>query len=119
MFFRGSEREQTVNAHGNYGQIQVRGQQSDAAAEGAHLSGIRAPAFREDQRAVAFVGQLAHKAEALAILGLLRQGEDVEERGNQNVAKLLAPAAQKEPLFRRMAHAAQHLTLHGRSQARA
>src|SRR5450755_4183683 len=95
------------------------GEQANATAEGAHLSGVSAAAFRKDDDVVAFVGHFSGELEAFPVSRALRQGEDIEEGGDEEVIKLVKQATEERNVRRGITHGAQHFTLHGHGNASA
>ena len=108
----------SIQAHRNNRDAQIFGQEADAALERSHapILGIVDFAFGENEHAVAAVNGIAGKAEAFAKAGKLRQRENIEDQRGEPVAKLIGPAADEEPIARRMAHVLQRFAAHGRGK---
>ena len=89
-----------VEAHGNDWQSEIFCEQADAGLKRGHaaVGGIVDFSFRKNQDGVAAVGGFAGEAEALPEAGKLRERKNVEERGDQPVAKLIGPAFCEKPL---------------------
>jgi hypothetical protein len=71
--------EQTINTHGNHGNSQAVGQNSDAGLEWKHLARRGVVTFRKDEHAVSAIDALACISETLTKSRLARQGKDVQE----------------------------------------
>src|SRR6267378_3792022 len=107
-----------VEAHGNYRDAQIFGEEADAALERRHeaIFGIVDFAFGKDQYAMATVDGFAGEAKAFAEAGKLRQRKNIEEQGGEPVAELIGRAPGEEPIARRTAHVLQRFAAHGRGE---
>src|ERR1700704_3607847 len=90
----------TVDAHRNYGKLQIFGEQADARAKRLQFSVRSYLAFGEHEHAPATVGQVPGKTKTFAEAGTFRQREDVEQRDDQKIIHAMEPAAQKKPFAR-------------------
>ena len=79
----------------------------------AAVDGVVDFTLRKNQDRVAAVDGFAGKAEALAKTGKLRERENVEQRGDQEIAELIGPALCEKPFARCSAHAAERFSSHG------
>jgi len=95
-----------IEAHGNNRQREIFRQQADAGLKWGHaaVGGIIDFTFRKNQHGITAIGGFAGEAEALPETGKLREWENVEERGDQEVAELVGPALCKKPFTRWSAH---------------
>src|SRR6267143_4284151 len=107
-----------VEAHGNYRDAQIFGEEDDAALERRHeaIFGIVDFAFGKDQYAMATVDGFAGEAKAFAEAGKLRQRKNIEEQGGEPVAELIGPAPGEKPIARRAAHVLQRFAAHSRGE---
>src|SRR5260370_5158092 len=78
---------EAVDAHGDYGNVEILRQQADAVLEGGHLRSFAHVdiALRKNQDAVAAIDGFASKTKTLAKAGKTRKREDVEERDNREI----------------------------------
>src|SRR5882672_2670276 len=106
-----------VDAHRNYGKLQIFGEEADASPKRLHLSVRSQVAFGKHEQAPAPVGQISGKTKTFAEAGAFRQWEDVEQRNGQKIIHAMEPAAQKKPFAGRPAHLGETLAAHGYGEA--
>src|SRR5882762_10204842 len=111
-----------VDAHRNYGKLQIFGEEADASPKRLHLSVRSQVAFGKHEQAPAPVGQISGKTKTFAEAGAFRQWEDVEQRNGQKIIHAMEPAAQirrfarfsvNVRLERRPAHLGETFARHG------
>src|SRR5467141_3708577 len=89
-----------VDAHRNYGKLQIFGEQADARAKRLQFSVRSHVAFRKHEHTPPTVGQVPGKTKTFAEAGTFRQREDVKQRNDQKIIHAMEPAAQKKRFAR-------------------
>src|SRR6266550_4951021 len=89
-----------IDAHRNYGKLQIFGEQADARVKRLQLSVRSHLAFGEHEHTPATVGQISGKTKTFPEAGTFRQREGVKQRNDQKIIHAMEPAAQKKPFAR-------------------
>jgi len=110
-----------VEAHGDYREAKILREEADAGLEFGHaaVGSVVDDAFGKNEEAVKTVGGFAGELEAVAEAGKLREGKNVEERGDQPIVYEIEPALGSGPAFGRMAHFLEGFAAHGGGEAMA
>src|SRR5271169_3161067 len=105
----------TVQAHGDEGDLKILSKKANAGLESDHAGRIAVidDAFGKDEQAVAAIGGFARKTKTFPKAGELREGENVEERNDEKVVEVREPALGEKPFSRWMTKRFQGFAAHG------
>src|SRR5580704_1141984 len=96
--------EEPLKAHGNDGNVQLFGKETDARAKHEDASVYRRLAFRKDQNIPATIREIAGKRETFQEAGLLGQWKYVEKRQRQKIVEAFVETSEQVHLFGRAPH---------------